>query len=71
MRAAQGSGPRSRVEVVEMPVPEVRESEALIRISASGICRTETGPGPGCNFHSLPCLGTRWAARSLQWVRSA
>ena len=35
MRAAQSSGLRSRVEVVEMPVPEVRESEALIRISAS------------------------------------
>ena len=41
MRAAQSSGPRSPVEVVEMPVPEVREGEALIRISASGICRSD------------------------------
>ncbi|MBV9777409.1 MAG: alcohol dehydrogenase catalytic domain-containing protein [Acetobacteraceae bacterium] len=41
MHAAQSSGPRGQVNVVEVPVPEVREGEALIRISASGICRSD------------------------------
>jgi len=41
MCAAQISGPRSPVIVARMPVPEIDEEDALVRIEKSGICRSD------------------------------
>ncbi|WP_198421145.1 alcohol dehydrogenase catalytic domain-containing protein [Mesorhizobium carmichaelinearum] len=41
MRAAQISGQRSHVTVADMPIPEIDEEDALVRIEKSGICRSD------------------------------
>ncbi|MPR05451.1 zinc-binding dehydrogenase [Microvirga tunisiensis] len=41
MRAARAVGVRSPIEVASVPVPEIGEEDALVRIVASGICRSD------------------------------
>ena len=41
MRVARASGIRSPIEISSMPVPEVSDDDALVRIVASGICRSD------------------------------
>jgi D-arabinose 1-dehydrogenase-like Zn-dependent alcohol dehydrogenase len=41
MRAARVSGPRAHFEVREIAIPEIDEDDALIKVGASGICRTD------------------------------
>ena len=41
MRVAQATGVRSPISLATMPVPEIDEEDALVRIVASGICRSD------------------------------
>lgn len=41
MKAAQCSGKRGAVAVAEVPVPDLQDGDALIRVAASGICRSD------------------------------
>ena len=41
MRVAQAAGVRSPISLSTMPVPEIEEDDALVRIVASGICRSD------------------------------
>lgn len=41
MRAARISGVRSPVEMAQMSVPEIDDDDALVRIVASGVCRSD------------------------------
>ena len=41
MRALVKTGPRPGLELIEVPVPQVRPGEVLIRVRATGICGTD------------------------------
>jgi D-arabinose 1-dehydrogenase-like Zn-dependent alcohol dehydrogenase len=41
MRAARVDGVRQPVHVAEVPVPEIGADDALVRVVASGICRSD------------------------------
>lgn len=41
MRAAKIDGVRGKVRVADVPVPEIGEEDALVRVVASGICRSD------------------------------